>query len=145
MTVRVLHFAALEAMGLEVRASMKKPSKLPNGEWNPPVLCDLENRLRSAGIDLDEMFVWTTRNPPTRIEQRHGSLKGIIPSWAGGPVRDRLISVTDALSRASLIRSKTAAHGGLKLIQSVTVYDVHNMQGLARRLLLECLGFWRRY
>lgn len=136
-------YMAIEALGLEVRASSKVPSKLPDGQWNPTVLRDLEERLNSAGINLGEEFVWTTRNSPTRIERKHGAPKGAVPSWAGGRVRDRLISVTDALSRASFVRSKAAAHGGSKYLRSVTVYDVDNAQNLARRLFLESLGFWR--
>jgi hypothetical protein len=46
-------YMAIEAMGLEVPANREKPSKL-NGEWNPPVLRDVENRLTSAGIDLEK-------------------------------------------------------------------------------------------
>jgi hypothetical protein len=59
--VRLAHsliaaWSCVEELGLEVRASAQKPSKLPDGSWNPPVRADLEGRLRRAGVDLAESF-----------------------------------------------------------------------------------------
>lgn len=135
-------YATIEALGLEVRASQKKQSMI-DGSWNPAVLADLEARLVSAGIDLDDRFTWTARNTPTLIERKFADADGTAPSWARGLVRDRFIKITDAIHRASLIRGRAAAHGGggSPLTGSLTAYDVHNVQFLARRLLLDALGF----
>jgi hypothetical protein len=43
----------LEDLGLEIRASVSKPSRV-NGQWNPIVKEDLKQRLTAAGVDLAE-------------------------------------------------------------------------------------------
>ena len=48
-------YAAIEEMGLEIRANHRNPSTI-NGQWNPLVLAELENRLTSSGIDITEDF-----------------------------------------------------------------------------------------
>jgi hypothetical protein len=59
--VRLAHaliaaWSCVEELGFEVRASAKKPSRLPDGTWNPPVKADLESRLRDGGLDLRSRF-----------------------------------------------------------------------------------------
>jgi hypothetical protein len=46
-------YSVIEEIGLEVRASAKKPSRI-NGQWNPSVKQDLEDRLQKAKVNLDE-------------------------------------------------------------------------------------------
>ena len=131
----------LEELGFEVRANKERPSRI-DGKWNPPVLAELESRLRAGRIDLDDTVVWTLRHTPTRIERQRPS-EGSKASWSGGSIRDQLVPVVDAIAYVSWLRSKVAAHRLGDLAPSLTIYDVANAQALARRLLLEHLGFWR--
>ena len=55
---------------------------------------------------------------------------------------DIYVKLIDAIAYASWLRSSVSAHRISRLSKSLTVYDVANIQHLARRLLLETLGFW---
>jgi hypothetical protein len=138
-----LAYSAIEELGLEPRATRDNPSKMPDGTWNPAVKTNLEARLRGSGIDLSEMAIWTLRGPKTRIE-RHRPVPHMGKArWSGGHVRDANVRLIDALALASWLRSKTTAHRFSEPARSLTVYDAHNIQSLARRLILERFGFWR--
>ena len=62
--------------------------------------------------------------------------------WAYGNVRDCEILLIDAINYVSWLRSKIASHKVDRDIKLLSVYDVDNAQHLARRLILESLGFW---
>lgn len=134
-------YSVLEELSLEVRASRKRPSFV-NGKWNLEVKQELENRLRGKGIDCSQQVVWVLRGTPTRIERTRHTAIGQRASWAGYEIRDRMIPIVDALAYASWLRNKVSAHRLRKLSRSLTYYDVHNVQSLARRLLLQMLGYW---
>jgi hypothetical protein len=140
-----LAYSAIEELGLEVRASKKNPSKMPDGTWNPRVKADLEARLRKSGIDISSTAIWTLRGPKTRIETLRPPPSSAKPSWSRGRVRDVNLHLIDALALASWLRSWTAAHRFSDTARSLTVYDAHNVQSLARRLIMEKFGFWQRW
>lgn len=134
----------VEELGFEVRASAQKPSKLPDGTWNPPVKADLEERLRKGGVDPAEPFPWNLRGPRTRIERKRPPQVFTKAEWARWNVRDGEMQVIDAINYVSYMRSSIAAHKSDKqTVRVLSIYDVVNAQFLARRLLLERLGFWR--
>jgi hypothetical protein len=144
----VLAYGAIEELGLEVRASNKRPSSLPDGTWNPEVKQELEARLTKSGIDLADRFNWTIRGGKTRLERdkpRNIHRNATKSPWTRWTVRDRMIDIVDAIAHASWLRSQVASHrlraerAGL-----LTAYDVANMQFLVRRLLYEKLGIWKR-
>ena len=138
-----LAYSAIEETGLEVRASQKNPAKMPDGTWNPTVRADLERRLQSAGIDTSDTHIWTLRGPKTRIEKKRPPPSAGKPSWSGGNVRDVNIRIIDALAMASWLRSGTTTHRFSDTARSLTAYDAHNVQSLARQLILAKFGFWR--
>jgi hypothetical protein len=45
-----LAYSAIEELGLEIRATSKKPSKMPDGTWNPSVKADLRDALPVGGL-----------------------------------------------------------------------------------------------
>jgi hypothetical protein len=139
-----LAYAAIEELGLEIRANAKNPSKMPDGTWNPVVKADLEKRLQKSGIDISRTHIWTLRGPKTRIETRRPPPSTGKPSWSRGNVRDAKIRIIDALALASWLRSGTTTHRFSETARSLTVYDAHNVQSLARHLIMEKFGFWRR-
>lgn len=134
-------YSIIEELKLEIRASSDKPSKI-KGKWNPIVRQDLEARLATAKINFNEPFLWQRRGSIKKLEQN----KPISPlskaPWAFGNVRDCDILLIDAINNVSWLRSKIAAHKVDKAIYALSVYDVSNAQSLARRLVLESLGFW---
>lgn len=139
----VLAYAAIEELGLEIRASAKRPSYI-DGKWNPEVRDELVERLKSAGINLDEKYSWGVRGPKTFLErQRPPRLISRTP-WTQWNIRDGYMEVVDAIAHVSWLRSKVSAHRSkYEFMRALSVYDVANSQYLARRLLLERCGFWR--
>jgi hypothetical protein len=54
------------------------------------------------------------------------------------------MQIIDAINYASFMRSSIAAHkSDHRMIRVLSIYDVANVQFLARRLILEKMGFWR--
>jgi hypothetical protein len=137
-----LAYSAIEEVGLQIRANKDNPSKMPDGTWNPTVKANLEERLRKSRIDISDDQLWTLRGPKTRIEKKRAPPSTGKPRWSRGSVRDVNMRLIDALALASWLRSWTAAHRFDKKARSLTVYDAHNVQSLARRLIMERLGFW---
>ena len=135
-------YSVLEDLGLELRASASRPSRI-NGNWNPAVKQDLELRLGKAGVDLRETILWTVRGSKRRIERRRPIPPSKKASWSGWFVRDSELTLTDAIAYADWLRDRVASHAAKELTRALSPYDVVNVQDLARRLLLECLGFWR--
>jgi hypothetical protein len=142
----IAFYSVIEELGLEIRASEKNPSFI-NGEWNPTVREDLEERLKKGGINTRELFSWSLRSTPTNIERhllKSGKLKPIKKSsWARSSVRDSEIELVDAILLVSNLRSKISSHKFRKSVEFLSIYDVSNANYLARRLLRERLGFWR--
>lgn len=144
-TAIVSAYAAIEELGLTIRASEKNPSRI-NGAWNPKVRSELEERLKAAGIDLAEPFYWNLRGKRTRIEMKRAPEITQLARWAiKNVVRDGEMHISNALAYASFLRSTIAAHssGDKSFFRVLSVYDVANVQFLARRLLLESLSYWR--
>ena len=64
--------------------------------------------------------------------------------WARWNVRDGEMQIIDAINYASFMRSSIAAHkSDHKMIRVLSIYDVANVQFLARRLILERMDFRR--
>jgi hypothetical protein len=136
-----LAYSVLEELSFEIRASNAVPSKI-NGRWSPTVKEDLQERLADSGINLSEPILWHLRETPTRIERARKPPLLAKCEWAGYKVRDAYLDVIEAIAYASWLRSRVSAHRVSALTKSLTIYDVANVQHLARRLLLEALGFW---
>lgn len=137
-------YAAIEQLGLEIRASNRRPSFI-DGEWNPAVKENLEERLEAAGVNLNETALWTMRGSARRVDQQRPPRALQEAPWARGQIKDVEVDIVDAIADASWLRSKAASHKLGEVAESLTLYDVTNMHYLAHRLLLERIGLWRVY
>ena len=135
----IAYYSVIEELNAHVIASSTMPSRLRNGDWNPPVLEDLKRRLKELGVDPNRTVVWLLRGSPNRIERMHGVPQGSPAEWSGGRVRDREVSIADAIQYASLLRSRVSAHRVSARTKSLTLAHVCNVQMLARELLLTVL------
>ena len=135
-------YSVLEDIGLELRASRDRPSRI-NGKWNPVVRSELEDRLEQSDINTDEPILWTVRGPKRKLERKRGIPVLQKAPWSRATVRDCDLDIVDAIAYADWLRDCVAAHNVKDLTKILTPYDVVNVQHLARRLLLESLGFWR--
>ncbi len=138
----VIAYSVVEELNLGVHASSNKPS-LIKGKWNQVVKDDLENRLLKANIDIKDPIVWERRGSKKNLEKRRAPELVKKASWAYGNIRDCEVLIIDAINSISWLRSRIAAHKVDTDIKSLSVYDVSNAQCLARRLILESLGFWK--
>jgi hypothetical protein len=142
----VTAWGCVEELGFEIRASSNKPSKLPDGTWNPIVQQELEQRLRGGHVNLAEAFHWSLRGAKTGIERKRTPNITQKAPWAKYQVRDGKMAIIDAIHYVSFLRSWIAAHKTDKsLVRVLSPYDVANAQFLARRLMLEKMGFWRDF
>ncbi|MBA7585640.1 hypothetical protein ES708_27626 [subsurface metagenome] len=135
-------YSVLEELSIEMRASKRQPSKI-QGQWNTVILENLQARLLQSGVNPSDRILWHLRDTPTRIERSRKPIVADKTEWAAGKVRDSYIDLPEAIAYASWLRSQVSAHRLRKLTRSLTIYDVANVQHLARYLLLKALGFWR--
>ena len=141
-TAATLAYSAIEELQLEPRPINNRNVKNSDGTWDPSALADLNVRLDAVRINIRNLLVWTVRGSDLRIHRSKRAPKGAKQPWARGIVRDTSISVQDALVSASWLRSKCTTHRYGKETASITMFDVHNVQFLARRLILESVGLW---
>lgn len=131
-------YSIIEELGLEIRATQTKPSKI-NGAWNPVVKQDLLERLNKAKIDISKKAYWNLRSRPTKVHPKEKLQLAGKASWAGYSVRDSHIEIIDAISYASWLRSKIIAHKLNDSFLSISIYDVANINFLVRQILLDIL------
>ena len=147
-TAITLAYSAIEEIGFEIRASSSNPSSI-KGTWNQPVIENLERRLRAGGIDLDEAFGWNIRGSKTRLEKdkpKQARAPARKAPWCRWQIRDSRVHVADAIAHASWLRSKVSSHKSKQeFLRVLSAYDVTNVQNLARRLILESLGYFRTH
>ena len=134
----LLAYGVIEDLGLEIRANEKKPSRI-SGKKNPIVFDELAERLRAAHVDPEFTVPWTVRARRSLLKSAR-EIEGPKSSWSWGPIRDRDVSVVDAIAAASYLRSKVSAHGSHRLTASLSIYDVANAQQIAWMLLVMTIG-----
>lgn len=135
-----LAHGAIEELGLKIKASQQRPSKI-EGEWNPPVLDDLNRSLSALSIDTTEKVVWLVRSRTSRIAKKHPVPPGAAARCTAFGCRDRHISLQDAIHYAELLRSRMSAHKFSSLSRSLNFADAANVQYLARTLLYGALRY----
>ena len=137
----VFFYGVLEELGLDVRATREKPSRV-KGKWNLEVKRDLEARLHKRGINTRKKILWRLSSDSLeRIE---------VPLWFKdqqghafdvGEVTYIWIDIVDAIALLSWLRSKAAAHATNRLTYRLSLNHVINARFLARKLVVESLGF----
>jgi hypothetical protein len=140
-TALFLAYSAIEELGFEPRGASSQRPLIKNNVWDAELRHELETRLKKAGILLDETMLWMKRHKPTRIS-RIATPPGTGAKWGFGPMRDEEVNIVEAIAVASRLRSRITAHGLPNIAQSLTIYDVGNVQQLTRRLILESSGMW---
>lgn len=137
-------YSVIEELGLDIRASDKKPRFIDNNHtWNPEVWKDVESRLINAGVKVDKTFNWALRGSPTDIHLN-------IPKSFGSPsiyqqhtdVHDKELHIIEAIQLASALRNFVASHTFKDISSSVSPYDVFNVQSIARLLIMQTMGIW---
>lgn len=139
-----LAYGVIEELGLNVRASDKKPSTI-DGQWNPEVKSDLVARLARTGIqNAERPITLCFRGQVTELERKKRPLRIAPTTWFSKRRRNRDVAVPyiDAINWLSRLRSDVSAHKLSKLSFHLTMVDAFNAQTIARRALLAFAGFW---
>jgi hypothetical protein len=145
-TALILGFSIVEELGLEIRSSEKAPrwNDVGKAVWNPIVRENVENRLKEKGVNLSDPVYWIYRGEPLQLEIEIKPQLGIPAEYADGViVRDRKLDIVEAIHNASYIRNFVVAHKYSELVSKLGPYDIHNIQLLARRLILSSLGLYK--
>lgn len=134
-----LAFSAIEELKLQVKSSSEKPRWIDNesGEWNPVVLADIERRLVEVGIDPNQTIEWVVRGDVLEPERKLLPRLGRLTTEADGVVvRDLVLTLPEAIHYCSFLRNFLSAHALSGASRSLGPYDVHNVQCVARTLIL---------
>jgi len=139
-------YAAIEELDLTVRAIAVSHNniraKYEDGSWVPAVLADIRSRLKRANVHELLGTYWHLRGPQRRHEKAKSvNTHGRTP-WTRGAVRDAYVGIADALDHARWLRNKVTGHRIDARTRSLTPYDVANVQGLARTLIMSATGSW---
>lgn len=142
-TAIFLAYSAIEELGFKTNYEARNNPKKWRKERNK-----LLHNLTEAGVNIKEEFYWDLRGPKTFLERNMPERNFKKAEWARFDVRDEKIDITDAIANASFLRSKVCAHefsrkNNIKMIKTLSIYDVTNTQHLARKLILESLKIWR--
>ncbi|MDX0949476.1 hypothetical protein GOD93_28120 [Sinorhizobium medicae] len=141
-----LAFSAIEELQLQVKSNASKKRWLDSkaGQWNPAVLEDLRFRLGAAHIDPDSTVIWIVRGDSSIAETEITPMLGIPTPYSDGQtVRDVELTLPDALHICSFIRNYMTAHRFGEASPFLGPYEVHNVQSLARQLILCTCDLWR--
>jgi len=139
----IMVYWAIEELGFHTPASK-------NFEiWKRNNKNRLIRELKQKKISENEKFIWILRGHVTYLEKElpgFRQFKFRKTRWSRGNVRDIEIDIPEAIYFASFLRSKVCAHvfsskENEKRIRTLSVYEVCNIQELARELLLYLLGF----
>ena len=142
-TALLVAFSVIEELGLEIRSSARKP-RFIDSKWNPDVKEDIEKRLQKNGVDLSEPIFWVYHGRPSKLELDIKPKLGSPAVYVDAKVvRDQKMEIVDAIRQASYIRNYIVAHKYSELVSDLGPYDVHNVQLLARRLILSALGLYK--
>lgn len=132
-----LAYSAIEELDLGVKANAKVPRSIGEGTfvWNPKVLEPFKERLRNAGIDPERTIDWVTRGDQSEVPV-YEMFNQLSEYSDGVEVRDREVSLPDAINFSEYLRSRMTAHAFSSKTQRLGPYEVYNVQHVARFLIL---------
>jgi len=115
------------------------------GVWDLKIKKKFEVNLKREGVNPNDNILWTLRGRKSYIEKKRNTKIVKKTPWNNGLIRDEEISIIDAIADASWLRSWVVAHifsskKNLRKIKTLSIYDVTNVQNLARLLILESLN-----
>lgn len=135
-------YSIIEELKLDIRSSDKK-HRFINNEWNPDVKNDLIKRLSEIGIDETETINFVIRGTPNKIFQNVKNKFSSDSEYNDNViVNDQKMKIYDAIHYCSYVRNFFIGHKFNEIVSSFTPYDIHNVQMLARRLILGKLDLW---
>lgn len=138
-----LAYSAIEELDLGVKASRSEPRSIGKGTfvWNPIVLDEIKARLRIAGIDPERPIVWVARGDQSEVPV-YEMLNQLSEHSDGVEIRDRKVSLPDAINFSEFLRNTMTAHAFSSKTPRLGPYEVYNVQQVARFLILSKCNLW---
>lgn len=138
-----LAYSTIEELGLGVGASGDKPRSLSKEtfEWNPEVLEPFKKRLKESGVDPEGTIDWVSRGEKSEVAI-YAMLDAPSDYSDGEIVRDRKVSVPDAINFCEYLRNQMTAHVFSNSTRRLGPYEVYNAQQVARFLTLSKCGLF---
>jgi len=140
-------YACLEDLGVSIappeRARPRQTQKpRRTSDWDPV----MRRRLEERGIDTNSPFAWHIRGSGRALDKvQRQSPPATRSEWSDleDAIHDIKLPLIDAINQAAWLRNRVDAHAIGTLAHDLTIVDVANAQQLARRLILEAMGFWK--
>jgi hypothetical protein len=126
----VTAYAVIETLGCALHQEA-----FCDGKWVPDKRREIESRLTSLGVNLEETLVWHVRGSPTKLEAARTIPAVRSAPWFRHPIRDLEVNVVEAIAYLRWLRARAGAHDVTKMAYLLSIHDVANAQSLARRLL----------
>lgn len=141
-----LAYSAIEELDLGVKASSKIPRSIEERTfvWNPKILDPFKARLRNSGIDPERTIDWVTRGEQSEVAV-YKMLNRLSEYSDGFEVRDRQVSLPDAINFCEFLRNQMTAHAFSSATQRLGPYEVYNVQQVARFLILSKCKLWNTW
>lgn len=141
-----LAYSSIEELDLGVKASGKTPRSIGEGTfvWNPKVLEPFKARLQKAGIDPERTIDWVTRGDQSEVPV-YEMLNQLSEHSDGLEVRDRQVSVPEAINFCEYLRNTMTAHAFSSKTNRLGPYEVYNVQQVARFLILSKCDLWNTW
>lgn len=138
-------YTIIEELGLDIRSSAKNPRFVSEtNDWNSVVLNDIVKRLSDVGISADDTVPWLIRGTPSPLYDEIKPQFTKKAEWYNpdNDVFDLELKIYEAIHYCSYIRNYFLAHKTNDIVKYINPYDIHDVQDLARRLMLSTLGVW---
>ena len=137
-----LAYSAIEELDLNVKASRENPRNIQGTpQWEPKFLIKFKERLQKAGIDPERKINWVTRGKQSEVAV-YEMFDQLSEYSDGTEVRDRQISLPDAINFSEYLRNKMTAHAFSSETSRLGPYEVYNVQQVARFLILSKCKLW---
>lgn len=102
-------------------------------------------RLNRIGLDIDTKMEWIIRGNPNPLYDKIEPMFTTRSQYynPANDVYDLELKIYEAIHYCSFIRSFFLAHKTNEIVKYINPYDIHNIQSLARILILSSVGFWK--
>lgn len=140
-------YSIIEDLKVEIRSSKENKRTVKNNGLdllNPKIIEDTLYRLKEKNIDGEELISFVVRGESQNLTSKVKPDIGTKSSFnVYNDVYDIDLTIVEAIHYCSYIRNYFLAHGFSEANSFLSPYDIHNVQMLARRILLTHFDYWQ--
>lgn len=140
-------YSIIEDLKVDIKSSKDNQRIIINNGinlLNPKIMEDTIYRLKEKNIDGEELISFVVRGENRNLTSKVSPAFGTKSSFnVYNDVHDIDLTIVEAIHYCSYIRNFFLAHGFSEVNSYLSPYDIHNVQMLARRLLLTHFDYWK--